>query len=222
MEAETLAARVHRRWGTWMYRTGRPNRLAAAMNRFWQAAASAGIWPGRPATLQVRGRSTGKPIRLPVVIADYGAQRYLVAMLGANTSWTANVRAAGGNALLHHGQYEAVRLREIDVARRAPIIRRYLQIAPGARPHIPVSPHASLHDFDAIAARYPVFRIDPARPFQPIGNATTGLSAPHDTLIPSTGEPDDQLITDANRRLGTRRGARLHAHPRRRTRTRPC
>ncbi len=136
--------------------------MAAAMNRFWQAVASAGISPRWLATLEVRGRRTGRTTRLPVVIARYRDQRYLVAMLGRHASWVANVHAADGHAVLHHGRHETVHLKEIDVADRAPILRRYLQVAPGARPHFPVGPHAPLADFAAIAADYPVFRIDPA------------------------------------------------------------
>jgi hypothetical protein len=43
-------------------------------------------------------------------------------------------------------------------------LRRYLKLAPGARPHIPVDRRAPLAEFEAIAADYPVFRIcdDPA------------------------------------------------------------
>ena len=46
--------------------------------------------------------------------------------------------------------------------RRPVILRRYLQKVPGARPHLPVGPDASLADFAAIAARYPVFLVVPA------------------------------------------------------------
>lgn len=152
----------HRRWAQWMYRAGRPNWMAAAMNRFWEAVGSSGLW-SRLATLEVRGRRSGRISRLPVVVADYHHQRYLVAMLGRRTAWVANIRAAHGYALLHCGQYEAVHLLEVEVADRAPILRRYLNLAPGARPHFPVSRHAALADFEAIAADYPVFRIDPAR-----------------------------------------------------------
>jgi hypothetical protein len=35
---------------------------------------------------------------------------------------------------------------------------------PGARPHIPVAPHAALADFAAIAPLYPVFRVIPDDP----------------------------------------------------------
>ncbi len=37
------------------------------------------------------------------------------------------------------------------------MIKRYLAVAPGARPHIPVDRSAGA--FDTIAARYSVFRI---------------------------------------------------------------
>jgi hypothetical protein len=52
-----------------------------------------------------------------------------------------------------------VLLEEVPVASRPPILRRYLQLAPGARPHIPVDRNAPLEDFAAVAARVPAFRI---------------------------------------------------------------
>jgi len=143
----------------WMYRGGRPNRLAAALNRIGVIVWSAGLWPNRAGALEVRGRRTGRLTSFPVVLADYRGDRYLVAMLGESTNWVANVRAAGGQAVLRHGRREPVRLEEVDPSDRAPILKRYLQVAPGGRPHIPVDPRAPLGDFERIAARYPVFRI---------------------------------------------------------------
>ena len=98
-----------------------------------------------------------------MAIADHGGERYLVAMLGEGTTWVANRRATRGQAVLRHGRREAVWLEPVEPAARAPILRRYLQIAPGARPHVPVDRRAPLADFDAIAARYPVYRIRPGR-----------------------------------------------------------
>jgi hypothetical protein len=54
----------------WMYRSGRPNRVAAVLNRVSVIIGSAGLWPNRLATLEVRGRRTGRLISFPVVIAD--------------------------------------------------------------------------------------------------------------------------------------------------------
>ena len=48
----------------WLYRGGRPNRLARALNRAWSVAHSAGLWPRRLATLEVPGRRTGRIISL--------------------------------------------------------------------------------------------------------------------------------------------------------------
>ena len=142
-----------------MYRGGRPNRVAALLNRGQAIAASAGMWPKRVVTLEVRGRRTGRPLSFPVVVADYQGERYLVAMLGREANWVRNVRAAGGRAVLRHGRRETVRLEEVDPRARAPILRRYLQRAPGARPHIPVDRRAPLEEFEGIAAQYPVFRV---------------------------------------------------------------
>jgi len=52
-----------------------------------------------------------------------------------------------------------VRLDEVDAGARAPILRRYLAVAPGARPHIPVDRRAPLRDFERIAAQFAVFRV---------------------------------------------------------------
>jgi deazaflavin-dependent oxidoreductase (nitroreductase family) len=142
-----------------MYRRGRPNRLAALLNRGWAIIGSAGLWPNRLVTLEVRGRSSGRLISFPLMVADHRGERYLVAMLGEGANWVSNVRAAGGRVVLRHGRREAVRLEEVDPEARAPILRRYLQVAPGARAHIPVDRRAPLERFERIAARYPVFRI---------------------------------------------------------------
>jgi hypothetical protein len=154
--ATTWAHRVKR----WMYRGGRPNALARAVNRVSALASSAGLLSTeRDVTLQVRGRRTGRIISFPVAIARHSGERYLVAMLGNDTNWVRNVRAAGGRVELVHGRRESVVLEDVDVGERAPILRRYLQIAPGARPHLPVDRHAPLAEFERIAAQFPVFRI---------------------------------------------------------------
>jgi hypothetical protein len=111
--------------------------------------------------MEVRGRHSGRLRSFPMVVAEYEGSRYLVAMLGEGTNWVANVRAAGGQAVLRHGGREAVHLEEVAARERAPILKRYLQVAPGARPHIPVDRRAPLDDFERIADRYPVFHVRP-------------------------------------------------------------
>jgi deazaflavin-dependent oxidoreductase (nitroreductase family) len=148
----------------WMYPDRRPNRVAAFLNRAWAMAGLAGIWGSRLVTLEVRGRTSGRRLSCPLIVADLGSQRYLVSMLGERASWVANVRAAGGSVILRHGQREAVHLEEVDPAERGPVLRRYLEVAPAARPFSPVDRRDPLEAFDAIAADYPVFRICAAAP----------------------------------------------------------
>lgn len=150
----------------WMYKGGHPNRLASVLNGIWRLVGVAGLPPHRLNALEVRGRRTGKLRSFPVVVADYEGERYLVAMLGQGANWVANVRASGGHAVLRHGHREAVRLEEVDSASRAPILKRYLRLAPGARAHIPVDPQAPLADFETVTPRYPVFRVRPDSPSQ--------------------------------------------------------
>ncbi len=148
----------------WMYRGGRPGTLARVMNRMSEIQFSAGLLsPKSAATLEVPGRRTGRVISFPVALADYHGERYLVSMLGNDANWVRNVRAAQGRAVLRRRGRVPVRLEEIDPGARAPILRRYLAVAPGARPHIPVDRHAPLAEFERVAAQFPVFRltIDP-------------------------------------------------------------
>jgi F420H(2)-dependent quinone reductase len=143
----------------WMYSGRRPNRVAALLNRGTAAVAAAGIGPSRIAAVEVRGRRTGRRLSFPVVVADYEGERYLVAMLGREANWVRNVRAAGGRAVLRHGRRESVVLEEVDASVRGPILRRYLEVAPGGRAHFPIDQRAPLEQFEQIAERYPVFRI---------------------------------------------------------------
>lgn len=143
----------------WLYAGGRPNWLAREINHGWAALFAHGVGPEQASTLEVRGRSSGESIRLPVVVADYQGGRYLVAMLGPNTNWVANVNAADGEAVLHHGGARRIKLVEVAPRDRAPILKRYLELAPGARPHFPVDKDAPISEFEKIAVRYPVFRI---------------------------------------------------------------
>jgi hypothetical protein len=145
-----------------MYRGKHPNRVAALLNRGTAAAAAAGIGPRRLAKLEVRGRRTGRRLSFPVVVAEYEGRRYLVAMLGNDANWVRNVHAADGRAVLRHGRREHVHLQEVDVGSRAPILQRYLQVAPGARAHFPIDSRASLEQFEQIADQYPVFRVGAA------------------------------------------------------------
>ena len=72
-------SRTIARFDRWLYRGGRPNRLARLMVRFWAGVFARGwVLPERVATLEVVGRRSGRLVALPVVVADHEGERYLV------------------------------------------------------------------------------------------------------------------------------------------------
>jgi len=142
-----------------LYRGGRPRWLARVMNRGWAAIHSLGILPDYMVTLQVIGRRTGKKISFPVALARVDGREYLVSMLGAKSTWVANVQAAGGHAVIIHRGEENVLLTEVPVEERPRILKEYLRIAPAARPHMHVKWKGSLEDFETVAGQFPVFRV---------------------------------------------------------------
>ncbi len=144
----------------WLYRGGPPNALARIINGGWAWFHSLGLFPNELVTLEVTGRQSGKVISFPLALTVWNRERYLVSMLGENTNWVRNVRAANGKTTLRHGISEQILLQEVEASQRAPILKAFLQHASGARPHIPMNKDAPVSDFEKIAAQYPVFRIE--------------------------------------------------------------
>jgi hypothetical protein len=145
----------------WLYRGGRPNWMATALNRIGAAVHALGVAPNYLVTLEVRGRRSGRMISLPLVMVVIEGARYLVSMLGVDADWAQNVKAADGNVTLRHGGREEVRLEVVPADRRAPVLKAYLKRAPGARPHIPVDKDAPLSEFERVTAQFPVFQVLP-------------------------------------------------------------
>jgi len=147
-------------WGLkqWLYRGKRPNWIAKILNRGIAKSASKRISPDGVVALEVIGRKSGRVVSFPLVMTVIDGQRYLASMLG-ESQWVRNVRAAGGKAVLRSGGYEDVRLEEIPVDQRAPLLKAYLHAAPGARPHVAVDMDAPIEEFEKIAVDHPVFRV---------------------------------------------------------------
>lgn len=142
-----------------MYAGHRGDPRARRFARFWAWLAAWGLLPRRWVALEVPGRRSGRLTRFPLGMADVDGRWYLVSMLGPDCNWVHNVRAAGGRVTIRRRRRFACQLTEVPVAERAPILRRYLRKAPGARPHIPVDRRATPAEFAAVAADYPVFGV---------------------------------------------------------------
>lgn len=143
------------------YRGWRPTHLGRWINRLQGWYSGLGLPPKRLAALEVRGRASGRLRMNPVVITTLDGQRYLVSMLGAGSDWLKNVEAAHGQAFIRQGRRRRVHLVLVDPEQRAPILREYVRVAASGRQHFPLAAGSPLSDFEAIAGRYPVYRIDP-------------------------------------------------------------
>ncbi len=146
------------------YRNWRPTPLGRAWTRAFAWLAGLGVLPELVLTLQVRDRRSGRLTSTILAVAGWRGDRYLVSMLRDRSEWVQNVRAAGGAAFIKRGRAQPVVLTEIPPDRRAPILKAWARVATSGRRHLPVAPDAPVEAFEAIAADYPAFRIDPARP----------------------------------------------------------
>ena len=155
---DTISRQLFYRGKQWLYRGQKPGRIAKLLNRMWANTASKKVMDNGLVALEVIGRKSGQVVSFQLVMVTVDGQRYLASMLG-ESQWVRNVRAAGGKAVLRRGGREDVQLEEITVDQRAPILKSYLQAAPGARPHVPVDTDAPLAEFEKIAAEFPVFRL---------------------------------------------------------------
>jgi deazaflavin-dependent oxidoreductase (nitroreductase family) len=147
-----------------------PARLYGKLSRWIGVPlTSLGLAPRYAVTLEVPGRRSGRPRRNPVLVTTFDDVEYLVSLAG-ESEWVRNVRAADGRAVLHRRGVRAVRLLELPPASRAPVLAAY-QAAGAARSgeaaarlqaryNFGLGPAPTLADFECIAARYPVFRVE--------------------------------------------------------------
>lgn len=138
------------------------------LNLVYTRAGSLGLiparWPGGSpwgtVTLETKGRRSGRTRAIVVTWVEQDGRRYLVSMLGDGSDWVRNVRAAGGEAVVHRRGRQKVRLEEVPAEEGAPILRTYLQkTAISTRRHLRVDPKAPIEEFRRIAPDHPVFQI---------------------------------------------------------------
>jgi deazaflavin-dependent oxidoreductase (nitroreductase family) len=151
------------------YKNRHPTRAGRMINRAWTWMAGAGLtpnsWPGQPRggtiALETTGRRSGRACANVVTWVEHDGNRYLVSMLGERSDWVRNARAAGGEAAIRHRGRRPVRLQEVPVDQRAPILKAYLKRTRiSTQEHLGgIDPNGPIEEFVRIAPRHPVFRI---------------------------------------------------------------
>ena len=133
-------------------------------NRFvaWLTRRGVSVWGSR--VLEVPGRRTGEPRRVPVNLLTFDGVEHLVSPRG-DGQWVRNVRANGGRLDLLLGSQRTHHVaHEIGDDDKVEVLRAYLrrwkfevgQFFDG------VGPDSSDDELRAIAPKHPVFRLDAA------------------------------------------------------------
>jgi deazaflavin-dependent oxidoreductase (nitroreductase family) len=108
------------------------------------------------------GHKSGRELTHPVQLIVDGDQRWLVAPYG-EVSWVHNARAAGTVRLRRGREDREWTIHELSPHEAAPVLRRYVRIAPIVLPYFDAKLSSPIEDFEAEAPRHPVFRLEPVR-----------------------------------------------------------
>jgi hypothetical protein len=115
--------------------------------------------------LSVPGRTSGALRSTPVSSLMLAKQEYLVGGL-TDADWVKNVRVAGWGFLARGRKNERVRLIELPVEERAPILREFPRLVPGGVGYfrrlygLPKDPALLPDAFAGLARRATVFRVE--------------------------------------------------------------
>jgi deazaflavin-dependent oxidoreductase (nitroreductase family) len=118
----------------------------------------AGVRIGTMSLLTVRGRKSGQPHTVPVLLIEQDGERWLVAPYGV-VQWVRNIRVAGTATLTRGRRSEVISVTELDARESAPVLKEYLSRVRVVRPYFDVAKDAPLEAFEGEAPRHPVFKI---------------------------------------------------------------
>ncbi len=114
--------------------------------------------------LSVPGRKTGRMRETPVSPLTIDGCRYIVSV--GQTEWVKNARVAGWGMLARGRKRERIRLAELGLEERKPILRQFPVAVPyGVRFLVQVGavrPPGDPDAFEAAAPELAVFRVEPA------------------------------------------------------------
>lgn len=113
--------------------------------------------------LTVRGRTSGQPRTVPIVLLEQNGKRYLAATYGS-VNWVRNLRAAGEAILTRGRRAETITARELPQGEAALVLRAETRRTSFARymagRFYGVTADASLETFERAVLTHPIFVLE--------------------------------------------------------------
>jgi deazaflavin-dependent oxidoreductase (nitroreductase family) len=117
-----------------------------------------GIAPKYQYLLCVKGRKSGRIYSTPVYLVEEEGKRWLVSPYG-DVAWVLNARVAGQITLTQNTKSQSFIIKELSGAESAPILKKYLALAPITQNYFDAKPDAPVETFLLEASRHPVFEL---------------------------------------------------------------
>ena len=118
----------------------------------------AGVKLGTMSLLSVRGRKSGQPHTIPVLLVEQDGERWLVAPYGV-VQWVRNIRTTGTATLTRGRRAEAISVAELPAQQAAPVLKQYLLNVATVQPYFDATKDSPLEAFEREVPRHPVFHI---------------------------------------------------------------
>jgi deazaflavin-dependent oxidoreductase (nitroreductase family) len=155
-------SKIEERRDTFMAKTYQVNFATRTRDALLMTLQRAGVNMGTMSLLTVRGRTSGQPHTVPVLLVEQDGQRWLVAPYGV-VQWVRNIRAAGTATLTRGRHSEAISVTELPAQEAAPILKQYLLNGARVGPYFDATKDSPLEAFEREAPHHPVFQITPVK-----------------------------------------------------------
>ncbi|HEX6551545.1 MAG TPA: nitroreductase family deazaflavin-dependent oxidoreductase [Ktedonobacteraceae bacterium] len=109
--------------------------------------------------LTVRGRKSGQPRTIPIVIIERNGKRYLASPFGI-VDWVRNLRAAGEAILTRGRRSETVTARELPQGEAALVLQKDVKGGNPFARYFGVTADSSLEEFERAAVSHPLFVLE--------------------------------------------------------------
>jgi len=142
----------------------RPPAWLKVVNAVNMGVQKLGIPTGPVMVLTVPGRKSGEPRRTPVTPFDLNGGQYVIAGF-PNADWAKNARASGTGTLTRGRKARQVALVELPADQAVPVLRAFptnVPVGVGFYKRNGLVVDGTPDEFEALAGRCPVFRLEPA------------------------------------------------------------